>query len=150
MKAFERLEEMIEKRELFSGEISDWTVGMQIEHALRAHIGIIRVLRKSKPGEEKQQFNFKRKAVLLSGRLPRGVAKAPKRSAPSEGVDEEQLRKLLALARSEHEDTGSIESTAWFNHSMLGVMNKKTSLKFSEIHVNHHVIIAEEIIADNG
>jgi len=150
MEAFEKLEKMIAHRELHSKKISDWTVGMQIEHALRSHIGIIKVLRKSLPGEEKQDFNLKRKAILLSGRFPRGVAKAPKRSAPTEGVNEAQIRKLLAMAKSEHQNTDSIENTAWFKHGMLGIMNKATSLKFSEIHVNHHVRIAKEIIADNG
>lgn len=149
MDTISRLEKLIDHRELYSAGISEWSVGMQIEHVLKSHIGIIRKLRTSEPGLEKQVFNLKRSAVLALGRFPRGVAKAPEATVPSEEIAEVKLRKLVDLARNQNIESSTIPTAAWFKHGIFGVMNKKTALKFSEVHLMHHAIIAEEIVANN-
>ncbi len=127
--------------------MSRWSVGMHVQHCCLAMIGVCEALLASSPPPPRRSFSPLTELILLTGRIPRGRAKAPEQAEPREAVSPGELaslidrsEKLLAAARL-------APSGSWFRHFALGVLDRNRSLKFIRIHNAHHLRITRDIRA---
>ena len=142
----DRLEGFIAEAPTSNPAISAWSVGMQIHHALLATIHISQFLTDSTPGEKKQSFSVPRSLILLTGKIPRGRGKAPKRSLPNQDITAQDLDELLTRARTVLDAASQSDPACWWKHFAFGVMRRDTAIKFIHVHNRHHLSIITDII----
>jgi hypothetical protein len=150
MKNLEKLLDQFESRiPLFAKEnldISKSNVGWHIEHSLLVINGITKVLLQSNPNEYQWKFKLSRLLIFILGKIPRGKAKAPEVVVPKDAISETQLLANLERTRNIILDLKSISKERYFDHPFLGKLKKKDTIRFLEIHTNHHLKIIEDII----
>ena len=84
--------------------------------------------------------------ALLSGRIPRGRAQAPKQVRPSAEASREELEGLLARARQLLTAAEASDPKAWFEHFVFGVMYRDAAIKLLHIQTRHHLAIIADIL----
>ena len=150
MKILEKLLDQFESRiPLFETEnlaISKSNVGWHIEHSLLTINGITKVLIQSNPNEYQWKFKLSRLFIFILGKIPRGKAKAPEVVVPKNEITEAQLLLNLERTRTIILELKSISKDHYFEHPFLGKLKKKDTIRFLEIHTNHHLKIIEDII----
>jgi len=150
MKNLENLLDHFESRiQLFTNEnlaISKSNIGWHIEHSLLTINGVAKLLVQSNPKNYKWKFNFVRILVLKRGRIPRGRAKAPEVVVPKITYNETLLLSHLEQTRKSISELESISKDHYFDHPYFGKLKKKDTIRFLEIHTNHHLEIIEDII----
>ena len=127
--------------------VSKWSVGMQIEHCLLGTRGICNAVVHSKPYSGKIKKSFVRRAIFLTGIIPRGRGKSPAAAIPNEQSTESALRELLAEANLSAQKAVEADRDCWWKHFAFGVMKRDEALKFVEIHNKHHLKIISDILS---
>ena len=147
--ALEDLEAHLGSWDLNSSRISDWSVGQQIEHVLKATSTFtVLTLRNRQPdgtGFQKQLKGL----VLKRDSFPRGVAKAPDISLPGEDTPKAALPSLLLETRNRLERLDTVSSSAVVHHPHLGEMKRDEAVHFMAIHLEHHLSIIKDIVKDS-
>jgi hypothetical protein len=150
MKNLEILLDQFESRiPLFEKEnlaISKSNIGWHIEHSLLTLNGVIKFLTHSNPKDYKWKFNFIRIIVLKTGKIPRGKAKAPQIVVPKDTISKTQLLANLEQTRKLVLELGTISKDHYFEHPFFGKLKRNDTIRFLEIHTNHHLKIIEDII----
>jgi hypothetical protein len=140
------LESKIPKQELINQTISKSSVGWHIEHTLLTINLIIRALKKSNQNDYKWKFNFPRVLVFSMNNIPRGGAKSPKAVQPKNNFNTESLKNHINIATERIKELSSLKKDNFFEHPVFGNLNLKPTIKFLEIHTNHHIKIINDII----
>jgi hypothetical protein len=150
MKNFEKLLDQLESRiPLFTKEnfgISKSNVGWHIEHSLLTIIGVTKVVLRSNPKNYKWKFKLSRLLIFAFGKISRGKAKAPDVVVPKNEITENQLLSNIELTRKLILELKSISNNHYFEHPYLGKLKKKDTIRFLEIHTNHHLKIIDDIL----
>jgi len=146
----DELRSLVEQAETRSPEISEWSVGMHLEHCCLAMIVIGRALIGSTPPPPPSEFSLARFLVLTAGCIPRGRARAPEAVTPAPDTDRERLLVLLDEASKQIGRVQTLGPKVWFKHFMLGVLDRDQSLKFLRVHNAHHLKIMREILHEAG
>jgi len=150
MKNLEKLLDQLESRiSLFEKEniaISKSNVGWHIEHSLLTLNGVTKFLVHSNPKDYKWKFNFIRILVLKTRKIPRGRAKAPKVVVPTITIDELSLLNHITQTRNSLLELEIISKDHYFEHPFFGKIKRNDTIRFLEIHTNHHLKIIEDII----
>ncbi|MDH4403809.1 MAG: DUF1569 domain-containing protein [Flavobacterium sp.] len=150
MKNLETLLNQLESRiPLYAKEnltISKSNIGWHMEHSLLVINGITKALLKSDPKEYQWKFNFIKILVLNRGKIPRGKVKAPEVVVPNKTIEEATLLTHITQTRNSLLELESISNNHYFEHPLLGKLKKKDTIRFLEIHTNHHLKIIEDII----
>ncbi|MBA3986130.1 MAG: DUF1569 domain-containing protein [Flavobacteriales bacterium] len=141
----EELATKISQQDIVRMEVSKSNVGWHIEHILLTINIIIEEVKKSNPINYKWSFKLTRVLVLAMKKIPRGRAKAPKVVAPKK-FDEKTLKEHLEITKSKIQDLETISSNKYFNHPFFGNLKLDKTLKFLEIHTNHHLEIINDIL----
>jgi len=128
-------------------KVSNWTVGMQIEHCLLGTRGICNALVNSKPHTGKIKKGLLRRIIFLTGTIPRGRGTAPDTSIPHEETTESGLRELLSESILLVRKAAESESDCWWAHFRFGVMKRDEALKFVAIHNKHHLKLISDIVS---
>lgn len=139
------LESRISKQGIYNTDISQSNVGWHIEHILLTINLIIENLEKSNPENYKWSFKLPRILVFSMNKIPRGRAKSPQVVAPKK-YDEITLLEHLKLAELKIQDLSNISSDKYFNHPFFGNLKLEKTIKFLEIHTNHHLEIINDIL----
>lgn len=89
-------------------------------------------------------------AVLTAGRLPRGEARSPRMVRPPERVQLELVRSWLAdgraaIAALDPARLGPTELKV--RHQVLGPLDAPQWARFARVHTEHHLAIADEVVA---
>jgi len=127
--------------------VSRSTVGWQLDHILRVIVGIAQEIKKSKPEDYHWKFNFKRLVILGSGYIPRGNAKAPKVVRSEKDIFEaSEIESLINKAKEEIQSLPALPAKANFEHPYFGLLTKKQTIRFLEVHTNHHLKIIRDIL----
>lgn len=126
--------------------ISKSNVGWHIEHSLLTLNGVTKFLTHSNPKDYKWKFNFIRILVLKRGKIPRGKAKAPKVVVPNITIDESSLQTHITQTRNSILELETISKDHYFEHPFFGKIKRNDTIRFLEIHTNHHLKIIEDII----
>jgi hypothetical protein len=148
-KLIQDLESKIPNQEMLNPTISKSSVGWHIEHTLLTMNLVIEALQKSNPENYKRTFNFYRILVFTVNKIPRGKARAPKVVQPKVDFNTETLKNHLEKGKTKLAELDTIGDKNYFEHPYFGHLKLKPTIKFLEIHTNHHLQIINDIIESN-
>ena len=140
------LESHISNFEKTNPNVSNSTVGWQIDHCLLVINGIIGQIEISDPLKFQPKWTFPKFMVFTTGKIPRGKAKAPKVVIPTQVATQEELLAKLAAAKNNVLKLDSFSENQFFNHPFFKDLNVKQTRKFLTIHTKHHLKIIEDIL----
>lgn len=141
-----KLELHISNCELMNLQVSQSTVGWQIEHSLLTINGIVYAVINSNPKDYKWKFSFMKLIILATKKIPRGRAKAPKVVVPKTAINNEGLQIHLSKARETIKALETVSKNHFFEHPYFGKLKLKQTIQFLEIHTTHHLKIIEDIV----
>ncbi len=141
-----QLENHISNFEKTNPNVSNSTVGWQIDHCLLVINGIIGQIEISDPLKYQPKWTFPKFMVFTTGKIPRGKAKAPKVVIPTQVATQEKLIAKLAVAKNNVLKLDSFSENQFFNHPFFKDLNVKQTKKFLTIHTKHHLKIIEDIL----
>jgi hypothetical protein len=130
----------------FNHAISEASVGWHIEHSLLVIKKVTATVAQSEPKLYKSKFNLSRFFVFLLKTIPRGKAKAPKVVIPVDEITLETLQESLKNTYQAITYLKDCEANQYFMHPFFGQLNKKQTIKFLEIHTEHHLKIIRDIL----
>ena len=130
----------------FNHAISEASVGWHIEHSLLVIKQVTATVAQSEPKLYKSKFNLSRFFVFLLKTIPRGKAKAPKVVIPVDEITLETLQESLKNTYQAITYLKDCEANQYFMHPFFGQLNKKQTIKFLEIHTEHHLKIVRDIL----
>lgn len=142
------LESKISKQDIFNQNVSKSNVGWHIEHTLLTINLIIEAVKKSNPLNYKWSFKFARVFVFTINKIPRGRGKAPQVVLP-QAYDEKTLSEHMLIVKSKIHELENVDSEKYFNHPYFGNLKLYKTIKFLEIHTNHHLEIINHILKYN-
>ena len=140
------LESYFRYRDSIDHDVSQVPVAWHLDHSLRTINEIYRAVKNSNPEEYSGSINLGRSILLLTNKIPRGKAKAPKIVTPPDTINTENLKVLLDHAWINLRAYDSLPKKAFFTHPHLGKLKKKTAKRFLEIHTEHHLKIIRDIL----
>ena len=126
--------------------ISKSNVGWHIEHSLLTLNGVIKFLTHSNPKEYRWKFKFSKMVIFILGKIPRGKAKAPQIVVPNTTIDLASLQEHINKTRNSLLELKTISKDHYFEHPFFGKIKRDDTIRFLEIHTNHHLEIIEDII----
>ncbi|WP_067144865.1 DinB family protein [Pseudotamlana agarivorans] len=127
--------------------ISKATVGWHLDHSLKVFNVVCEVLAGSNPNEYKSKFNTTRWLIFTLGSFPRGKVKAPKKVVSENiSISDKDLHEQLEHAKTALSIIKTLDPHAYFKHHIFGNLSKKQTMRFLEIHTNHHLKIVQEIL----
>lgn len=131
--------------------VSQWSVGMQIEHALLVDAVVLTIIR----GEMADLAtdappNFAGRMVLLVGVVPRGKGQAPDSVKP-QAVDIDTLPDRIAGLKASVEQLQEllpaiVADKSRFAHPMFGGLTRAQWLRLMRVHQDHHCDIVRDIL----
>jgi len=127
-------------------KVSNASVGWHIDHSLMVLNKVLSQLENSDEKDYQSSFNKNRFIVFLLNRIPVGKGKAPEAVKPTEIFDQEKTARFGEKALEKNEASANWHKNKNFNHPIFGMLNKKQTLKFLNIHTNHHLKIIIKII----
>jgi hypothetical protein len=145
LKQIKELESKIPNQEDYNPEISKSNVGWHIEHILLTNKMILEAVEKSNPADYTWSFKLSRIVVFTMNKIPRGRAKAPKVVVPKT-YDEQTLLEHLKIVTLKIQGLENMSSDKYFDHPYFGNLRLNKTIKFLEIHTNHHLEIINDIL----
>jgi len=142
-----KLEHHIPSSELINLQVSQSTIGWQIEHSLLTINGIVNAVVQSNPKNYQWKFSFMKLVVLVTKKIPRGKAKAPKVVVPKTAINSDDLQKHLTTTRDTIKALNVVAKDHFFEHPYFGKLKLKETIRFLEIHTTHHLNIIEDIVS---
>ncbi|GAA0872254.1 hypothetical protein GCM10009117_14010 [Gangjinia marincola] len=136
----------ISKRTLINTSVSQVSVAWHIEHALHVLIGVCSAIKASDPSDFKPNYNLTRIFLFLRGSFPRGQGRAPKVTRPTEEASEEKLKQLIKRMKVLVDELEALPAKANFKHPYFGIINKKQTIYFLELHTKHHLKIIRDML----
>ena len=127
--------------------VSKGAVGWHIEHSLLTIRKIVEFAASTDPNAYKGAFKPARIFVLGLGIIPRGKVKSPQSVTPEFLPDPAMLSGSIAAARNSLGTLLQLEANQYFTHPMLGVLNKRPTERFLQVHTEHHLKIIRDILA---
>ena len=143
------IESYFPDREVVVDSISKASVGWQLDHSLKVLNVVFDMLKNSKTEDYKWKFNFWRSYCFLINGFPRGRAKAPKSVRPLDIISLDGLNKQLQEARENLATIDDLPSKTNITHHIFGSLNKKQTIRFLNIHTEHHLKIVRDILKAN-
>ena len=140
------LESYIAVKDKRNDAVSKSDIAWQIDHSLKVINLVSKSFMNSKPELYKSNFNKWRLLLFTLGYIPRGKAKAPKIVKPPEIILTEDLNSQFQLAYKNIESLKFANNNAHFTHFVFGVLNKKRTLRFLQLHTTHHLKIIRAIL----
>ena len=142
----QQLENHISNFEKTNPNVSNSTVGWQIDHCLLVINGIIGQIEISDPLKYQPKWTFPKFMVFTTGKIPRGKAKAPKVVIPTQVATQEELIAKLIAAKNNVLKLDTFSENQFFNHPYFKDLNVKQTKKFLTIHTKHHLKIIQDIL----
>jgi hypothetical protein len=127
-------------------KVSKSTIGWQLDHTLKVFNVVCKAAKNSNPKEYQYKFNFWRTFLFPIGYFPRGKARAPKYVLPPEFITSDDLFTQLLVAKENINTLNSLNKVMYFKHPIFGMLAKKQTLRFLQMHTNHHLKIINEIL----
>ncbi len=128
--------------------VSQWSIGLQIDHILKVlEFGQIVLAKAEAPLP--RGMNLTGRIVFALGWFPRGVAKSPKRVLPAEQTPADLAERAARLRRIYCETPLAAEIFAdpkpVFPHPVFGGLSALQGLRFLGLHTHHHLRIVADI-----
>lgn len=139
------IESVVSEHQVKNPSVSSNSVGWQIDHCLKVFNNIINYL-KTAPTDKASKISISGRLFLGINYIPRGKGKAPKLVLPNNDITTETLQSQLGEAKENLQSISSLDPQATFKHSYFGVLDLKQSIRFVEVHTNHHIKIIKDIL----
>jgi len=149
IKEITELKEMINHSKLHAPQVSAKPVDWHIDHTLKVFSVVIKALKRSEPSKYQRKYNLLRSIIFISGKIPRGKGKAPKSVLPPENILPKDLHLQLNEAVKVINDIEKLPPNSNFKHPYFGQLDLKLTLRFLNIHTNHHLKIMRDILKAN-
>ncbi len=146
-KQLSKLEAQLTHFEKLNPVISKSSIGWHIDHSLLSTILIISAVERSNPKDYKWKFNFVRTYIFVKNEIPRGKAKAPKSVVPEEIITKDDILLKIEKAKEKIANLKNLPRKANFNHPYFGNLNLKQTIKFLNLHIEHHLKIINDILS---
>ncbi|WP_298531243.1 DUF1569 domain-containing protein [uncultured Algibacter sp.] len=146
IKLLSAIETNIPHFEKRNSSVSQVTIGWHLNHTLKVINRVTAILIKTNPEKYKKKFNLMRATLFPLCYIPRGKAKAPKVVIPSKIITKEDIINQLQEAKIQIEKTKSLPKKSHFIHHIFGMLSKKQTLYFLEMHTKHHLKIVNDIL----
>ncbi|GGZ85410.1 DUF1569 domain-containing protein [Algibacter mikhailovii] len=143
---FDQIEKSIPFYKRSNKSISKSSIGWQLDHALKVVNRVTAILIKTKPERYKKELNIARVISFALCYIPRGRAKAPRVVIPPDVITREDLISQLNEARAQIKIAEQLPEKSHFIHHVFGMLSKKQTLRFLEIHTKHHLKIVNDIL----
>ena len=140
------LEAQIANHSILNQTISEGNVGWHIVHSCLVIDSICGAVCKSDPSKFIKKFSFKAFLVLLVNSFPRGKAKAPSFTIPSQELSPASILQSIQASRKSIEALAKAGKNQYFTHPIFGDLNKDQTFKFLAMHTNHHLKIIKDIL----
>ena len=140
------LEAQIDNYSSLNKAISEGNVGWHIVHSCLVINSVCGAVLKSDASKFIKKFSFKAFLVLLLNSFPRGKAKAPSFTMPSEELSPTSILKSIQAARASIEALSKADKNQYFTHPIFGDLNTGQTFKFLGVHTNHHLKIIKDIL----
>jgi hypothetical protein len=140
------LDSHVSSKDKRNDKISKSDIAWQIDHSLKVFNLVSDTLLNSDPDLYTSKFNKWRLLFFTIGYFPRGKVKAPKYVQPPELILNEDLASQIQLAYENIENIKSANDHAHFKHFIFGVLNKSRTIRFLQLHTNHHLKIIRDIL----
>lgn len=147
-KTIEELSQKVTHSSKLNTQISNKGIDWHIDHSLNVIINVCRTLKKSNPKDYNPSFSFTKHGILLTGIIPRGKGRAPKKVVTEDEISDKMLQLKLNEAKEGVNELENLQKNSNFSHPLFGFMNLKTSIKFLKIHTNHHLKIMNDILKE--
>lgn len=141
-----KLEYYLSAKDRSKASVSTSDVAWQIDHSLKVFNLVCETLLKSNPEDYKSNFNTWRLVLFTIGYFPRGKVKAPKFVRPPEIITIEDLKEQIQLAYQNIKRLKTAVKNAHFKHFIFGKLHKKQTVRFLQLHTNHHLKIIRDIL----
>lgn len=142
------IESNITNKNIEDSYISKANVGWHLDHSLKVFNLVCTVLARSNPSDYNSKFNTRRWLIFTLGSFPRGRAKAPKKVVSENiNISDKELYEQLEHAKTGLGIIKTLDPHAFFKHHIFGNLSKKQTMRFLEIHTNHHLKIVQEILS---
>ena len=126
--------------------ISEGNVGWHIVHSCLVINSVCAAVIKSDATKFIKKFSFKAFLVLLLNSFPRGKAKAPSFTIPSEQLNPASILQSIQASRKSIEALAKAGKNQYFTHPIFGDLNASDTFKFLAVHTNHHLKIIKDVI----
>jgi hypothetical protein len=126
--------------------VSEGNVGWHIVHSCLVINSVCGAVLKSDASKFIKKFSIKAFLVLLLNSFPRGKAKAPSFTLPSEELNPASILKSIQAARASIETLAKAGKNQYFTHPIFGDLNTSQTFKFLGVHTNHHLKIIKDIL----
>jgi hypothetical protein len=140
------LEAQVDNYSKLNQNISEGNVGWHIVHSCLVVNSVCAAVVKSNASKFIKKFSFKAFLVLLLNSFPRGKAKAPSFTMPSEELSPTYILKSIQASRASIETLSKAGKNQYFTHPIFGELNKADTFKFLAVHTNHHLKIIKDIV----
>lgn len=140
------LESYIAVKDKRNDSVSTSDIAWQIDHSLKVFNLVSETLVNSDLELYKSKFNKWRLLLFTIGYFPRGKVKAPKYVRPPEVILTEDLASQLQLAYQNIDNIKLADKNAHFKHFIFGVLNRNRTIRFLQLHTNHHLKIIRDIL----
>jgi hypothetical protein len=140
------LEVQIANYSRWNQTISEGNVGWHIVHSCLVINSVCGAVLKSDASKFIKKFSFKAFLVLLLNSFPRGKAKAPSFTIPSEELSPTSILKSIQAAHASIEALSKADKNQYFTHPIFGDLNTGQTFKFLGVHTNHHLKIIKDIL----
>jgi len=141
-----KLEYQVNHYTKFNQAISEGNVGWHIVHSCLVIDSVCGAVCKSDATKFIKKFSFKAFLVLLINSFPRGKAKAPSFTMPSEELSPAFILISIQAARTSIEALAKAGKNQYFTHPIFGDLNTEQTFKFLGVHTNHHLKIIKDIL----
>ena len=140
------LESYIAVKDKRNNSVSTSDIAWQIDHSLKVFNLVSKTLLNSNPELYSSNFSKWRLLCFTLGYFPRGKVKAPKFVRPPEVILEEDLEFQFKVAYQNIENIKSAKINTHFKNFIFGVLNKNRTIRFLQLHTNHHLKIIRDIL----
>lgn len=137
---------LIPQYEINNPLVSQASVGWHIAHSCLVINSIVGALKKSNPADYRWKFSMPYLYVTIRGGFPRGRGKAPERVMPLGEINTATLQELVKKSENALAELPGLPKNAHFKHPLFGLLNKKNTIRFLDIHTRHHVNIIRDIV----
>ncbi|NCA31066.1 MAG: DUF1569 domain-containing protein, partial [Chitinophagia bacterium] len=142
----DNLEAQIDNYWKLNKSISEGSVGWHIVHSCLVIDSVCASVCKSDPSKFSKKFNLKAFLVLLFNSFPRGKAKAPSFTIPTQELSPTSIAQSIQVSRKSIEALSMAEKNQYFKHPIFGALNTEDTFKFLSLHTNHHLKIIKDIL----
>ena len=142
----DNLEAQIANYSILNKAVSEGNVGWHIVHSCLVIDSVCGAVCKSDDTKFIKKFSFKAFLVLLVNSFPRGKAKAPSFTMPSEQLSPASVLQSIQTSRKSIEALAKADKNQYFTHPIFGDLNTEQTIKFLGVHTNHHLKIIKDIL----